>query len=435
MESLHFPRFAEMRKATARSPVVIEKYDSSKLEERFQQEFLSTITALEKQIERVKLENQRLEESLVCDRMDIEERKARIEDRTIGLVSFSTLIRFYSRFLDTREEDAKVKMSDPIDDLDLVTEYVEKLEAAAAEMEDIARDELGPELERMIFDEEVVVTHIESWNAFRRNSITLKRASFPLIRAALKGRKHVVREEVVEDDAAPLGFPAAAGYQKRIDNGPYAKLKKRQDALREKEASLRMAEEKRNAYLIEETARWRAKANHLSSLKQQMEEVAALVCSVEQEEKAVDAIKTEEMLNDWEEGCEKEKIRGVRRIKARIEHNKAQIEEMNKKISDMNVMSRKKEKLFKKKRAKLDALVKEIDRMEAGREDKEREISLLEQRLLLTEMLLNQQLKEAQSMSGYVLPPKVFEMKNGLSPRVDEMRKVIELVGAAPVDQ
>ena len=419
---------------TARSPVVIEKYDSSKLEERFRNEFMANITKLENQIEKVKLENQRLEDSLVCDQMEIDERKARIEDRTIGLVSFSTLIRFYSRFLDTREADAKVKLSDPLDDLDRVAAVVDKLEATVTEMEDLTHDDMIEELEKMLFDEETAVTEIESHNAFLRNSMTLRRARMPMIRLAIKGKKRPPKRAAEEEDLLPFAFEAGAAFQKRIDTGSYARLKKRQDELREKEAALRMAEEKRNSYLIEETARWRMKAADLAVLKQKLHELAEVIANVEKEEKAVAELKTHEMEKDYEEGCQQEKIRAVRRIKERIEKDKEQIREMNQKVSDLTVLARKKEKLFKKKRAKLDALVKEVERLEAGREDKEREISLLEQKLLLTEMMLNQQLKEAQAMSGYVLPPEVFEMKNGLSPRIDEMRKVIELVGAAPVE-
>ena len=431
--SVHFRKFSEIRKAPARKKAAIKPYDSSKLEEKFKKEYMTTITALEEQIAAAKEEIERIKDKIEMDKLEIDERKACLEDRTIGLVSFSTLVRFYSRFLDSREFDAKIKMSDPIDDISLMEQFVEKLEACASEMESQLKDDDFDELETILADETREVERMENENLAARCSIEVRQLALPLRQACVELKRTELKP--VEIPAPELETITVSDIEARVEASYYNALRKRQDALRDTEAQLSIAEETRTEFLATEAAKWRKKVDIMEMLMDDLDSTMKMTAEIDTLQKEVDRMKFEELKDSDAEGSRQADIAALRRIQRRIQEKKKEMEELKQKMKDMKIIQKKKVKIFGKRRAKLDELVKEIDAMEQAREDKEREISVLEDKLLLTEMLLNQNLREAQSMSNYVLPSTVYEMKNGLSPRIEEMKKIIDLVAVTRPEQ
>lgn len=434
--SVTFRKFSDLRKtkAVGHKKPTIKPYDSSKLEEKFKKEYMAKITELETAIANVKNDIEQTEDQMAMERLDIDERKARIEDRTIGLVAFSTLVRFYSRFLDTREADAKTKMSDPIDDIKILESVVEKVESTAAEMESLLADEGMDEIESMIAEETRIVEQMENDNLATRCSVEIRQLTLPLLRAETESRQPVPVKPapVFEPDPAVLN---EMDIDARIEASYYDALQQRQEDLRTLEAELNILEEKQTEFLASEAAKWRQKSTILACMRDDLEEAFTLNMEIDRLQKEIDRMKFMELKGSEEENSRQTQIAALRRIQKRIDEKKQELEDLKQKVNDMKVVEKKKNKLLTKRRAKLSDLVKEVETLEEKNEDKMREIERLEQKLLITEMLLNQQLKNAQSMSNYVLPSNVYETKKGLSPRIEEMMKVLELVSVSHAEQ
>jgi hypothetical protein len=120
------------RKAPDAKKSGIKPYDASPAEDRFRKDFIDRLASKESEVRELSEQNDELSRSLSQRRDELEERRIRVDERTIALISFQTVINCWSRFLDLRQTNARQNLADPLDDIDC-------LEAAVHAMDQRAR--------------------------------------------------------------------------------------------------------------------------------------------------------------------------------------------------------------------------------------------------------------------------------------------------------
>jgi hypothetical protein len=136
------PRDLKNIRAAANHPKgTIKPYDRGRLEDTFKATYFKRLAEIEHEIAATKEENVTLAGAIAADRETVEERKIRLDDRTIALMSFSAVINFYARFLELRQVNASLKLIDPLDYGENSEVVIQHLEDSVANLE--SRLDLG----------------------------------------------------------------------------------------------------------------------------------------------------------------------------------------------------------------------------------------------------------------------------------------------------
>ncbi|OHT09123.1 hypothetical protein TRFO_22132 [Tritrichomonas foetus] len=423
---LHYRRFKDLRNPISKKKGRIEPYDSSQLAEKFKKEFLVNIDKLEKEIQQVIDQNQSIIDHNRVEQDIIDARKMKLEDRMIALLSFNTVILLYSRFLDSRQMDAKGHLSDPLDDLDSLEAQIVNDEnliqelAAQLEQEDTNVLEASVKNEQNEFDDYSLKQTLRKHQLrFKKLEIERQLKELPK-EPKLEQRKlyYINHSELPNDEAY---------YQKIAEHCAlinYANLIQKEANLRKKHADIAIAEERYNKFFAEHNKMWRKKYDKLDELAENYHEISDLRVQI-------DAVLMDNAKLRFKSARQNDGMYPERREEAFIEclrqaseRRLAEISQAKEKIDEMNVILRKRKRHAQKRDKNLDILQKQIDEATRQKDEYEAKVIGIENSVLQMQM----KLKECQTLSDYAPPLEVFNEKGKTIPRLEEISKVLEIV-------
>jgi hypothetical protein len=414
----------QTRKAQDWKKPRIKPYDRSTAEDRFRKEFMDRVDSKESEIRQLTEQNEELSRSLSQCRGELEERRIRIDDRSIGMISFQAVINCWSRFLDRRQTDARQNLAHPLDDIDCLEAAVDAMEQGARCLASQSESFTSRVLEDQVRDESESLRLLVHENSLRR-------ASFRVRQLHLRNQLRFASADptLAVDFPARVPIPAvdATRFRGALEREA-AKLAEKQRRLDQLEIEMRVIEEESSAFFAPYANRSREHAKKIRTLAQTFHSKNELEIKVQTAKEVVDGMRLDFVRMKDGDTEERRAMAFVAGLRARVEREAKALERLRDQVAGMQLMAKKQHQSFRRRR---NALKQEMERCQesVGQAAAKRgQVEKLEEQVLRLQLKLNLKWKEAHAMCKCVPPAAIFGERSGRSPRADEMIKVIQLV-------
>jgi DNA repair exonuclease SbcCD ATPase subunit len=210
---------------------------------------------------------------------------------------------------------------------------------------------------------------------------------------------------------------------------PASGLKAKQEKLDRLEAELEMINAESTAFFASYITESRHHAERLRSLRQFCHQVNETNHRIQKTRDAIDDRKLMlEQFRDPDLDDDHRAIAFMKGLAARVAREQRGVNELGSHVKELRVISEHTEKQFVRRRTKLKARMEKLEGEDREQCERETNIAKLEAQLLTVELRLNECLREALALSGYVQPPEVLQGRNGHWPRGEEIMEIMELV-------
>jgi hypothetical protein len=224
-------------------------------------------------------------------------------------------------------------------------------------------------------------------------------------------------------------MPDFAELPGRIQHATFSKPSQRGAEYKEKELNLRISEDRAVDFMAKLTSQWRDTAAHLDYLSNELHSAVELREEIEECSRAVTTLQLEVMKSADSDVDERRAVTYLINFRRKIDVTRAENDARKKKNADQALLLKKKEKQFKKRRGKMLQTEEWLVETEKARVEKGLEVAKMERTVLELEIKLNERLCNAQAMSKKLKPLDTIDGKSRTTVRIEEMAKVIELVG------
>jgi hypothetical protein len=418
----------EVRHDVESGYATIKPFNPMLTSDRFREDVF--IPLLEKETERdaIASENETIAAQIKSDRAAAEARRLRLDDRTIGLFSFQTVINCWARFLDSRYSAARLNLVDPIDSLEpfeaVVVAVENALESLRAQFDPSGLDGVRSQ----VLDEGLALEALLQSNSARRPSIACRRVAAERRLAWLPREPSMAIEFPPAVPISEIDSSECGGLELEIAQTSHDRIKARQKRLNEFEIETRFVEEGFRGSCREEIENSFVQGEKVGSLGEYFHRRTELEAAIVPTEEKI----TELRLKLWgiteadtPERCALLVNGGT---KMRTREYERESHELQDKIADLKQEARRKARLFTQQRKGLTGAWEKYQKGETARHAKELEVLRLEHQARELEFHLNLKLKEVQSSLGHVPPEETFVDSVRWNPRIDETNTVVSIV-------
>jgi chromosome segregation ATPase len=215
---------------------------------------------------------------------------------------------------------------------------------------------------------------------------------------------------------------------KRIEAASFSKTSGRMGEYQEKEASVRLSEDRAVEFMSKLTAKWRETESHLDYLSNEFHNAAELRSEIDEWSQKLGQLKIEVMKFGESEADARRKLAYLRNLKTTIQQRQRENEEHMKAASDHEVLLGKKAKQLKRRREKMAQTEQWMIATEKAKAQKDVDVGKMERDVLELQIRLNEKLLEGQALSTRLQPLELIDGKTPTDVRIEEMTKVMELV-------
>jgi hypothetical protein len=358
----------------------------------------------------------------------IEEHRNRIDDRTIGLFSFQTVINCWARFLDSRYANAKMNLIDPLDSLDGLEAVVVPLEKGVETLETQFHRSNLEAFRAQVTDAELSLEALVRSNGARCLQLGSRKLYVSNRLSVLPKDPNLVISFPPQLPIEPINIAELGDLESRISKDLYGTIKARQDRLNELEIEVRLAEDQLRSVFGEEVVTARLQAEKMGSVQEFFHLRTELEREIAESEERNGRLKMKLWKIEDSDCSDRQTVVRNEKLRERTNMHQQEIAEAETKIRELEQEGRLKSRGFVEQRKALMAGVEKLKSAEEAKKDLEAEVVQLEQQVVELEFRLNLKLKEVASLSGYVPPAEIFTEKSGISPRIEEIQQVVSLV-------
>ena len=366
-------------------------------------------------------------ELLRRDQLELDDVKGKLEDKAIGILTFTTSIELYRRFLDEREANARSLLCDPVDDTTALEEIVTRLEASLKYLGCDVSSTINDDIEVGNMQEEMEVEALENENLSRRMKYSVLRVMLdrPMKVDSVKKITFDGEEDRKEIDKARIEL-AQAALKRANDLNELSDA--RQKKLDEIYAKLEAMEDEADAQLDECRGKFKAKEKMIEELRDKVKERDDLLLSINTMNEKVGKLILELASLRDQKGDLSRGYNLQQRRQELCDFDKQQNQSRVGKMEDRKKFARKRRHNNKKRREELKITEQEVEQFQQQCEEYLESILAIEEESHDVEVALNSKLKEAQGLTEDVFNESTFESSCiGVSTK-QEMHKVFGIV-------
>lgn len=427
-KKLKVRKFADLKTTRKTGKSIIKPYDPKTHTEIFKKQFMSRILDLERQLTDAKEEYKKNLDLNANVKNILERKRINHEDRLLTLMSFSTVVSLYSRFLDEREQNAKFNLADPLDDTSKLQESVELIEERNRKLEEMLDDDIT-QLRNNLEQDRAYLCELKNDNLCRTNNYKYRklRSKQALIELAKQPSLKLTKIEPIREISSNDVFSNdALSYE--VKNMKENALHNEYAQIQEMQKKISEIEKKHNDFLIKSMQDFSPKAEKIAQLRNKLHEVTKISLAYEKNlrETMILAHNYGELRNVTSQARRYDSMTSF--IKARIERATNDINERQEKYDENKVMYKKRIKLADKRKKSVANKNAENEELESQMKKRMTEVDILENQLFETEMKINLALKAAQSRNNMSQLKNKYIPDYSQNPRIEEMQKIMQLV-------
>jgi hypothetical protein len=426
--ALSIRSFRRIQTAAKADKGTIKRYNRSHLEESFKKTFLAHVTQLEEDIATAKQTNIDLAAALIKDRVVLDERAVQLDDRTIGLMSFSSVVSFYVRYLEMRQAAASFKLIDPLDDLENYERLVKCLEDSCDSLQSAVELTDLEEYQASVLAEDEEATSLQEQVDLRRanlryRQVWVKNWAKGVSKEPLLKLRPTVRLEIGSSPMAQF-----TELPKRIQSATFSKPSPGLAEYQDKETAVRLSEDRAVEFMTKLTSRWRDTERHLQYLSSELHSAAELRLQIDEWSRKLGELRISVMKTGEAEAANRKKIAYLRNFRKNVAEKQRENEEHMKRVTDYQVLQRKKTRQMKHRREKMAQTEQWMVITEKEKAQKDADVGKMERAVVELEIQLNEKLLEGQAISRRLKQLEEVDGKTATAVRIEEMAKVMELV-------
>lgn len=366
-------------------------------------------------------------ELLRKEQLEIDDIKLKLEDKAIGILTFTTSIELYRRFLDEREQNARQLLCDPIDDPSAIEDVVNRIEASLKYLGCDVSSTINDDIEVSNMQEDMEVQALENENLSRRMQYLLRRALLDTPPFVEQVQRITYEGEADREETDKARMELAQAELKRANdlNALSDELQKRLEDLHEK---LEAMEEEADAQLLAARSKYMEKEKIIEDLRSKVGERDELLLSINSMNEKIGKLKLELAAARDQRGDLNRGHALLQRRKDLCEFDQQQNQSRIQKMEDRKKFARKRRHNNKKRVEDLKVTEKEVEEFQQQCDEYLDSILAIEDESHEVEVQLNAQLKEAQRLSQDVFEESTFEDSCVEVSKTAEMHKVFGLV-------
>lgn len=378
--------------------------------ERKEAEFLKLVEQFGQDAENLKQQQRR-----------VDMRKTRLEDRMIGILSFTTTIELYKRFLDERYINANQVLTMPAESLVSMENYIEKLESYIKQIGENAGNLTTSDLEFTISREELDVETMEAQNTARSALLQLRKAQQIKPQAQIP----IILERKLDSDEEPPVFDFNDVY---IDEEMFTRLKKRQVNFDDSISKLEESETTSNNKTRASQLKYRAKTRQIKDLRNRLIENEKIRLDISDEIVQISDLRQTLCEVQDELGKAKRNKDFLSLLEKLNQADAKDLASYKAKIEERKLYSRKRKHQYKKHKAAVDDYKAEVDKAQEEYDAYEASVIELENQIHEAEMNINSVLKHTQYQYAELNENSIIETDTSHISKLDELQKMVSLV-------